>query len=84
MPKEQEAKEVIRRLRKEGWQERRGKGSHMVFTKDKKTVTVPTSKKRDTNRHLQKHSEGSWLVVSQLPRKDRYGKVYIPSNTYSR
>ena len=45
MPKEQEAKEVIRRLRQEGWQERRGKGSHMVFTKDKKTVTVPTSKK---------------------------------------
>ncbi len=45
MPKEQETKEVIRRLRKEGWQERRGKGSHMVFTKGAKRVTVPTSKK---------------------------------------
>lgn len=45
MPKEQEVKEVIRRFRNEGWSERSGKGSHLVFTKDGKIITVPTSKK---------------------------------------
>lgn len=45
MPKEQEAREVIRRFRKEGWEEESGKGSHVVFRKDGRTVSVPTSKK---------------------------------------
>lgn len=44
MPKEQEVREVLRRLRKEGWDERNGKGSHVVFSKGGKMVTVPTSK----------------------------------------
>lgn len=45
MPKEQEVREVIKRLRKEGWQERSGKGSHQVFKKDGVTISVPTSSK---------------------------------------
>ena len=45
MPTEQETKEVIKRLKREGWEERRGKGSHLVFKKDRKMITVPTSKK---------------------------------------
>ncbi len=45
MPKEQEVKEIIRRLRKEGWEEQTGKGSHLVFRKGGRTVSVPTSSK---------------------------------------
>ncbi|MBS6247630.1 MAG: type II toxin-antitoxin system HicA family toxin [Eggerthella sp.] len=45
MPTEQETKEVIKRLKREGWEERRGKGSHLIFKKDGKMITVPTSKK---------------------------------------
>lgn len=45
MPKEQEVREVAKRLRKEGWEEESGKGSHVVFRKDGRTVSVPTSKK---------------------------------------
>lgn len=45
MPKEQEVREVIKRLRKEGWSEATGKGSHMVFRRNGVMVTVPTSKK---------------------------------------
>lgn len=45
MPKEQETKEIIRKLRKEGWEEESGKGSHAVFRKDGRQVSVPTSRK---------------------------------------
>lgn len=45
MPKEQEVREVMKRLRKEEWEEKSGKGSHVVFRKDGRTVSVPTSKK---------------------------------------
>lgn len=45
MPKEQEVREVIKRLRKEGWREESGKGSHTVFRKSGITISVPTSKK---------------------------------------
>lgn len=45
MPKEQEVREILKRLRKEGWTERSGKGSHVVFFKDGTTITVPTSKR---------------------------------------
>ena len=45
MPKEQEVREVMKRLRKEEWEEESGKGSHVVFRKDGRTVSVPTSKK---------------------------------------
>lgn len=45
MPKEQEVREILKRLRKEGWAERSGKGSHAVFSKDGVTVTVSTSKR---------------------------------------
>lgn len=36
------AREVIQRLRQEGWAERAGKGSHRVFNKDGRIVVVPT------------------------------------------
>lgn len=45
MPTEQETREVIKRFRKEGWQEDRGKGSHVVFRKNGVMISVPTSKK---------------------------------------
>lgn len=45
MPKEQEVREILRRFRKEGWEEESGKGSHVVFRRDGITVSVPTSKR---------------------------------------
>ncbi|HIS40995.1 MAG TPA: type II toxin-antitoxin system HicA family toxin [Candidatus Aphodovivens avistercoris] len=45
MPKEQEVREVVKRLKKEGWLEEGGKGSHRVFRKGGATVSVPSSKK---------------------------------------
>ncbi len=44
MPKEQEVRNILKRLRQEGWRERTGKGSHLVFCKDGQMVTVPTAK----------------------------------------
>ena len=35
------AREVMTRLRREGWAGRPGKGSHMKFRKDDRTVIVP-------------------------------------------
>ena len=49
MPKEQEVREVIKRLRKEGWEERSGKGSHRAFKKGGVTISVPTSDKEVAN-----------------------------------
>jgi predicted RNA binding protein YcfA (HicA-like mRNA interferase family) len=35
------AREVMQRLRREGWSERPGKGSHVIFTKQgQKNITV--------------------------------------------
>jgi predicted RNA binding protein YcfA (HicA-like mRNA interferase family) len=34
-------REVMNRLRREGWIERRGKGSHVVFLKEARIVVVP-------------------------------------------
>lgn len=34
------AREVMARLRREGWTERPGKGAHVVFGKDERTVVV--------------------------------------------
>ena len=34
------AKEVVRRLRREGFQERQGRGSHSLFIKDERRVLV--------------------------------------------
>jgi predicted RNA binding protein YcfA (HicA-like mRNA interferase family) len=34
------AREVMQRLRREGWFERSGKGSHRVFSKDGRVVIV--------------------------------------------
>ena len=45
MPKEQEVREFLKRLRKEGWIEASGKGSHKVFRKDGTMIVVPTSKR---------------------------------------
>lgn len=45
MPKEREVREVIRRLESEGWSSRHGKGSHLVFRKGSRTLTVPTSQR---------------------------------------
>ena len=35
------AKEAIRRLKKEGWEEKRQAGSHKQFYKDGKRITLP-------------------------------------------
>lgn len=45
MPKEQEVREIAKRFRREGWEEESGKGSHVVFRKEGRTVSLPTSKK---------------------------------------
>jgi predicted RNA binding protein YcfA (HicA-like mRNA interferase family) len=34
------AREAMQRLRREGWVERSGKGSHMIFKKDGRRVVV--------------------------------------------
>lgn len=62
MPKEQEVREVVGRLRREGWAEYPGKGSHRVFRKDGTTISVPTSKKElptGTNRKVAR--DAGWL-----------------------
>lgn len=62
MPKEQEVREVLKRLNKDGWIGVDGKGSHRVFRKDGKTVSVPTSKKEipiGTYRTIAK--EAGWI-----------------------
>lgn len=45
MPTEQEVRQVLKRLRKEGWGLESGKGSHVVARKDGRMVTVPTAKR---------------------------------------
>lgn len=45
MPKERETREIVRRLRKEGWEEENGRGSHVVFRKGGKMICVPVSRK---------------------------------------
>lgn len=45
MPKEQEVREVLRRLRRDGWALETGKGSHVVARRDGRMVTVPTAKR---------------------------------------
>lgn len=45
MPTEQEVRQVLRRLRREGWELESGKGSHVVARKGGRMVTVPTAKK---------------------------------------
>lgn len=45
VPKEQEVREILRRIKKEGWAAESGKGSHVVFRKGGVTLSVPTSKK---------------------------------------
>ena len=45
MPKEQEVREVLRRLRREGWELESGRGSHMVARRDGVMVVVPTAKR---------------------------------------
>lgn len=44
MPKEQETREVLRRLRREGWELESGKGSHVVARRHGAMVVVPTAK----------------------------------------
>lgn len=45
MPTEQEVRQVMKRLRKEGWEIESGKGSHVVARKGGRMVTVPTAKR---------------------------------------
>lgn len=45
MPKEQEAAQVLKRFKKEGWTLYTGKGSHVVARKEGIQISVPTSKK---------------------------------------
>lgn len=62
MPTERETKEVIGRLRREGWAEQVGKGSHRVFRKGGLQLSVPTSKKElalGTYRQIAKRA--GWL-----------------------
>lgn len=45
MPTEQEVRQGLKRLRKEGWDLESGKGSHVVARKNGRMVTVPTAKR---------------------------------------
>lgn len=45
MPTEQEVRQVLKRLRKEGLDLESGKGSHVVARKNGRMVTVPTAKR---------------------------------------
>lgn len=45
MPTEQEVRQVLKRLRKEGWDLESGRGSHVVARKNGRMVTVPTAKR---------------------------------------
>lgn len=57
MPTGQEVQEILRRFRSEGWEERTGRGSHVVFRKNGVTISVPTSKGEvplGTYRHIAK------------------------------
>jgi predicted RNA binding protein YcfA (HicA-like mRNA interferase family) len=43
---QRDVREILKRLRSEGWKEEPSKGSHVVFRKQgQPTVSVPTSKK---------------------------------------
>ncbi|MDR1088248.1 MAG: type II toxin-antitoxin system HicA family toxin [Coriobacteriales bacterium] len=43
---QRDVREILKRLRKEGWKEEPGKGSHVVFRKQgASTISVPTSRK---------------------------------------
>lgn len=64
MPKEQEPAQVLKRFRKEGWTLYTGKGSHVVVRKDGIQISVPTSKKRNTDRHVPKDCKGCRLALS--------------------
>lgn len=58
MPKEWETREIIKRLRKEGWEEEHGKGSHVIFRKDGTTISLPTSRKEQ--------KLGTYRAISKL------------------
>ena len=45
MPTEQEVRQVLKRLRRDGWEIESGKGSHVVARKGGRMVTVPTAKR---------------------------------------
>lgn len=45
MPTEQEVRQVLKRLRKEGWDLESGRGSHVVARKNGCMVTIPTAKR---------------------------------------
>lgn len=62
MPTEREVIEVAKRLKKEGWQQSHGKGSHALFRKNGSLISVPTSKKElpiGTYRNIAK--KAGWL-----------------------
>lgn len=45
MPTEQEVRQVLKRLRKEGRDLESGRGSHVVARKNGRMVTIPTAKR---------------------------------------
>ena len=45
MPKDREVRYVLKRLAKEGWVLDHIRGSHYIFRKDGKSVSIPTSKR---------------------------------------
>lgn len=55
-------KEVIDILLENGWYEKRIRGSHHQFVKlnTKQIVTVSTSKKNCSNRHIKKYIKTIW------------------------
>jgi predicted RNA binding protein YcfA (HicA-like mRNA interferase family) len=55
--------EVIRRLRREGWMEGQGKGSHLIFRKNAKRVVIaqhPGDIPMRTLREICRQAEWEW------------------------
>ena len=58
-------REVMNRLRREGWAERSSKGSHVIFRKDSRTVVVPNHRgdlKTGTLRRIYRDAGWDWPV----------------------
>jgi predicted RNA binding protein YcfA (HicA-like mRNA interferase family) len=53
------AREAMSRLRREGWAERPGKGSHTVFSKEERTVAVPNRRSDISPRTLRSICRGA-------------------------
>jgi predicted RNA binding protein YcfA (HicA-like mRNA interferase family) len=74
-------KEVIQRLRRDGWQELPGKGSHRVFRKSgQPNISIPTSKKElsaGVYRDAAKKPDGNKPAAFEQIGRILYGKICI-------